>query len=270
MHRLLPTQRIGRAGLGLAAAALLALAGCSSGGGTTGTGTDGTGTDGTGTQDSPQLALASSADRLGDTSFKIEMQMGEMMTATGQMDPAAGAGSMTMNVGAEGITMAIETIFTESDMWMNMGEMGALLGGEGWLHLDMSKLGEEGLMGVKPGQADPANAAALLQGLGEVERVDERTFRGTIDLTRAPDSSFADDQVLAELGDGAQTLPFTATVDDEGRLSEFAIDMPAMATVPAQQMVVRYYDYGTPVEINPPPADEVSEAPDLFYGTMGS
>ena len=250
MHRLMR-----RSALGLVTVLTLAVTACGSG--------NGGGGDGAGdTQgEDPALQLTSSVETLNEETFKIEMTMGDLLNANGAVDGAGGTGRMSMTVGTEGQALDMEIVFTESDMWMNMGELGAMLGAETpWMHVDLTQLGEEGFMGMKPGETDFAGAAQMLQALGEVEQVDDRTFEGEIDLTKA-DSAMIDEETLG----GATTLPFTATLDEQGRLTQMEVDLPEAEGMPADNLVVRYFDFGQPVEITPPPAEEVSEMPAEFY-----
>lgn len=250
----------GRVGLGLVAVLTFSVAGCADEG-TPDTSADGTDTTTTTTTDDPKLTLVSSADAFDETSFKFDMTMGDTLSGSGQMDPAASTGAMTMSINTEGITMNLEYVITETEIYLNLGEMGSLLGaGSDWLRLDLSQLGEEGLLGIDPEGSDPSGAAELLAGLGEVEKVDDHTYRGELDLT-STDSAVVDEEMLAEWGDGAAAAPFTATLDDEGRLTKFTLDMPAMAGQPAQTMEITYYDFGAPVDITLPPADQVSDMP---------
>jgi hypothetical protein len=252
---------IRRTGLGLLVALALAVTGCASGEG----GNPDLGGPSSGQQADPKLALVGSTDALNQESFKMEMSMGDLMSASGAMDPAAGTGSVSMSIEAEGMAMDIETIFTETDGWISLGEMGALLGVQTeWMHVDQTRLPEGGFMGVQPGDTDPANTAELLQGLGTVRQVDEHSFEGEIDVTQGR-SDLLDEEMVAAMGEDATTLPFTATIDDQGRLTSMVIDFPAMPEFPAQSMEIRYFDFGTPVEITPPAADQVSEMPAEFY-----
>jgi len=252
---------IRRTGLGLLLALSLAVTGCADGGGSSDPGGQPGGDPGA----DPKLALASSADALAQESFRMEMTMGDIMSATGAMDPAAGTGTVTMSIAAEGMEMNIETIFTDTDVWTSLGDLGAILGVEAtWMHIDQSRLPAEGFMGVKPGETDLANAAEMLQALGNVEQVDEHTYRGELDVTKG-DQTLFDEEMLNALGDGATSVPFTATLDDQGRLTHMVIDFPELPDFPASTMELHYFDFGAPVEISPPPADEVTEMPDEFY-----
>lgn len=247
MHRLM-----GRTAIGLAAVLTLAVTGCAedNGGGGADTG-------------DPTLELTSSVEVLNSESFKMDMSMGDLMTATGAMDAASGAGEMSMSIGGAqmGMTMDMEIVFEHPDMWMNMGELGAQMGLEtSWVHLDLSQVGGDGFMGITPGEGDLANTAGMLEGMVEVEKVDDRTFEGEIDMAKASGSMPGGD-----MPDDMGTVPFTATLDDEDRLTHMSLTIPEMQGMPEQTMDVRYYDFGAPVEITPPPEDEVTEMPAEMY-----
>lgn len=268
-HRL-----IGRAGLALFAGLALAVAGCadnSDNGGTSGPPASPASPDTP--ADSVTFDLASSADVFSQDSFKFDLVLGDFMTATGAADPAVGASTVTMDMAMPGMPAAtMEMITTESDAWLNMGAMAAALGGGAgdWLHLDLDLLGSQGLMGIQPDRSDPAGAAALLENLGEVTQVDDHTFEGTVDLTQVEGSALANEQTLSQLGAEASKLPFTARIDDQGRLVSFVMEIPAIDGAPAQTLEVTYHDFGAPVDVTPPPADQVTEAPDVFYGMFSA
>jgi len=70
-------------------------------------------------------------------------------------------------------------------------------------------------------------------------------------------------------GAAAQRVPFTAGLDEQGRLSELTIQLPAVNGQPAQPLEVLYTDYGIAVgDLTPDPATVV-EAPANLYTTLG-
>jgi len=213
----------------------------------------------------PSLVLAASTQTLEEESFRFEMAAGDLMNATGAVDPAADAGSVTLSLAHGGMAMDVEAIVLGTEMWTNLGELGGLLGVEAqWLHIDQSRLGEDGFAGIEPEQLDLVGAAELLKSLGTVEQVDEHTFRGEIEVVPGASTVFAD-QLLEALGEESLTLEFVATVDDQDRLTELVVDLPRNEQVPAERLELRYFDFGSPVDISPPPADEVTEMPEAFY-----
>jgi hypothetical protein len=245
-----------RTGLGLFAALTLAAAGCSADPG--GTANEVTAAD-------PGFVLAASTDALEQEPYQVEMTMGDLMTAAGFVDPMAEATSLEVSIGAEGIQMTVEAIVIGDDIWTNLGDLDAMLGVETeWMHIDQARLGDEGVFGLAPDQLDVAGAAEMLKGLDTVEQVDAHTFEGEIDLAESAPTAYRD-QLLEALGEGSTTVEFVATVDDQGRLTHLVITLPPHPDLPADQLEMRYFDFGTPVEIAPPPADQVSELPAEFY-----
>ena len=71
------------------------------------------------------------------------------------------------------------------------------------------------------------------------------------------------------MGTKAQAVPFTATVDDQGRLSALKIDL---STVDAALSPVQttYSDYGTTVTVTRPDPAQTTEAPDSVYQLFNS
>jgi hypothetical protein len=64
-------------------------------------------------------------------------------------------------------------------------------------------------------------------------------------------------------------VPFTAGLDDQGRLSALTIQLPAANGQPSQTLEVLYTDYGTPVNVQRPAASEITEAPANVYSSLG-
>jgi hypothetical protein len=214
--------------------------------------------------DDPRLVLVGSTQRLEQESFRFGMSAPGLLTATGAVDPATPAGTVTISLTHGGASMDFETIVVGTEMWTNLGGLGGLLGAEGqWLHIDRSRLGEDGFAGVEPEQLDLVGAAELLKSLGTVEQIDEHTFRGEIEVT-GESTGFAD-QLLEQLGTESVTCEFVATVDDQDRLTELVVDLPRTDQAPAERLELRYFDFGAPVEVDPPPAAEVTEMPEAFY-----
>jgi hypothetical protein len=78
------------------------------------------------------------------------------------------------------------------------------------------------------------------------------------------------DQTLVKTwGAQAQNVPFTAGLDEQGRLSALTIQLPAVDGQQAQPLEVLYTDYGTKVEAQKPAATETTEAPDNLYTSLG-
>ncbi|HEX5542572.1 MAG TPA: hypothetical protein VFX60_13605 [Micromonospora sp.] len=239
-------RRLTISGLSLFTALSLAITGCGTDSGATG-GDKGSSN---ATQEKPLDVLLASAESTTKESFKMKLES-SVMNAEGVMDLANDKASMTMEMGAAGESMGIKMLMLGNDMYMQMS-MGIPEVDNKWMHLDTGD--------VKAGSMldqvrDPAGFKEFSDTIVEIERDGDRGFKGTMDLTK---SSNADDETKA-MGDKAK-VPFTVRLDDQGRLVEFSMDMTAVSPE-VGKLTVTYSDFGTPVSVEKPPADEIIEAP---------
>lgn len=150
-----------------------------------------------------------------------------------------------------------------------------------WIRLDPQDIEKfSGLGGISD---DPSRNLDLLDGIaGDVERVGEEDVRGartthyrlTVDLQQAVAKAPADrreavQQQAALLGGGQ--LPMEIWLDNEGRIARqaFALDLskiqlPTGGRLPDDLNVtsrtrIEYYDFGTKVDVKPPPDDQVTD-----------
>ena len=138
-----------------------------------------------------------------------------------------------------------------------------------WTHVDVSRLPEGANVGLRPGQIDPANTAKLLSSTTDVQQVDARSYKGTLDLTKVAGITGVDKVTVDSWGSAANQVPFTAGLDDQGRLSALTIQLPAANGQPSRPLEVLYTDYGTPVNVQRPAASEIIEAPANVYSSLG-
>ncbi|MEO3744374.1 hypothetical protein [Plantactinospora sp. B5E13] len=64
-------------------------------------------------------------------------------------------------------------------------------------------------------------------------------------------------------------MPFTAKVDEQGRLTEISVDTKSVSPM-LGEMRVAYDNFGKPVEIRKPDPSEVSDMPDELLGLMNA
>lgn len=264
------SRRLTTAGLGLVAAVTFAVAGCGDTIDSPNTGNENAA--GQEKQDAATV-LAAASTKLAQESFKMTMKIGEAGSMTGVMDPQKKLGQMTMTISAQGTSMKIETLLVGTDLYMKMDMGGAALPGmdaSKWMHLDTTKLPANSSLGLKPGEYDPANTEKLLKAATKVERVNDREFKGTLDLTKATGVAGIDAKDVTGLGEKGKAVPFTARTDDKGRLVNLKIEMPAVAGVDLGSLDATYSDFGTAVDVKKPDAGSVVPAPEAIYGTLGS
>ncbi|MCM0678875.1 hypothetical protein NCC78_30010 [Micromonospora phytophila] len=251
------TRRLATTGVALVAALSLGLTGC-------GTKTDADAPAGSGTgvaTSAPADAraeLTAAAQKLNEQSVKMKLKSA-VIDGSGVMDPSTKTGDMTMKMGSQG---TFRILMLGNDAYLKITGMAGMP--KKWLHMDATKLGESGNLNLMP-EGDPGGAKQMIESVVDVRKTGEGAFAGTLDYTRTK----ADDKAIQALGDKAKAVPFTAKVDDQGRLVEFAIDTsvlhPSLGT-----MTTTYSDFGAPVSVRKPAASETQEAPEELIKAMGS
>jgi hypothetical protein len=253
---------------GAALAIIVGVGGCGpqSGGGATGTrGT--AGAEQPAKPADPAAELAAAATRLADESLKVTMTMATGLNAEGVVNAEGTRMDMTMTMNGSGSgdsTIAMRKI--DDDLYMKFaGSLGSV-GGEGdkWLHVDSSKLPEGSAFSMQG--SNPKDASKMIAATAGVEKTGDRSFKGVLDMTRAPG---ANARSLESLGAKATAVPFTAQVDAQGRMTELVIDVETLAPG-AGTMTTRYSDFGTPVSVEAPPASQVTEMPKEMLGVVGA
>jgi hypothetical protein len=266
------TRRLTGMGLGLMATATLAVAGCTTNDGDATPSPGGSGpapgaSVSAGTADpAAAAALGAATAALGTTSFKITMTSGTTLSLTGLMDAPNGKGTGTLELKGSGAGITVQSLLVDQDLYVRVP---GVTNGDNWTHIDVARLPEGANIGMRPGQIDPANTAKLLTSTTDVQQVDPRSFRGSLDLTKAVGVTGIDKVTVDSWGTAASSVPFTAGLDDQGRLTELTIDLPAVTGQQAQPLEVLYTDYGTAVVAEKPAASAVTEAPEELYTTLG-
>jgi hypothetical protein len=185
---------------------------------------------------------------------------------------------------AAGTDATIKAIYLIEDgdpvMYVKLGFLSAFMpGGKTWVRVDLAKAGKAAgidfnqLLGG--GNQSPSDSLALLRSSGEFSEVGKETFdgvetthyHGTIDLQKAvaAKGAAADAlQRLIDLGAPAQ-YPADVWIDQAGLVRQYKTnyDMSTGGKAMSVSMTTGMSDYGTPVEVSAPPADQVFDATDL-------
>jgi len=250
------SRRLTTIGLGIVAALSFATAGCA---GTTTTTAGTPGGDNGGAAKDPTVALSQAAAELGKTSFAIKMLVGTAGQLTGAMDPQKKQGHFTLDMTSSGSSIKMESRMVDGEMYIKITMPDSPLpgmDGKKWTRVTAGKAA-----GAMSSQLDASKIAQSLEHAASVERVGDKGFKGTIDITKATESLSLKSKDLGALGEKAKAVPFEATVDDKGRLAHYKINMPAIGGDPAQALDITYSDFGTKVDVTAPPASEVIEKP---------
>ena len=176
----------------------------------------------------------------------------------------------------------MEVRYVDSTMYQKMPEPFTAQAppGKRWVEIDQEKLMEEygtSLSEMQEGtQGTPSDQLAYLRGVSDsVEKLGTEEVRGAptthyradVDLDKAapkdPEARRAFERMTEDLR--AEKIPTEVWIDEEGRVRryEMTMAMPLPEGTPqngqgdpTMTMTAEYYDFGTPVNVEPPPKDK--------------
>jgi hypothetical protein len=245
---------------------------------------------------SAQKAVATAATQTlnaqsADMSMSMDMSfMGvhETITGTGAFDYPDHRGTMTMTLPIGGTQRTEQAIYDGTTIYVNVGDLApGLPSGKQWISEDISKIESAG-PALNAGGLDNGtfgDPAAMLQQLksigGSVTSLGPTTYEGTAvteytatlpasvlqgEIGQLP-ASLQKDMSAVHIPD----IKMDVYITSDNLLK--AMHMPMSFSVDGQSismdMTMSFSNYGTPVTVTPPPADEV-EPLGQFPGDLGS
>ena len=218
---------------------------------------------------SPKDTLAASFKQLGQTSYSATVKDGDT-TGEATVDSGHQSARVSITMATSGVSIKLGTTAVGSDVWVTM-DMGPQLNSQfgldpkKWMHVDKTRLKGDQAKQFDFTPSDPLDVDGLLDAVVDVKRTDSQHYSGTLDMTKATGSSKPADDVLTKAGDKAKSVPFTATLDDQGRLLSFKVDGAAVDPSLAHEVTIS--GYGTQSVTAPNPAD-VIEMPAKVYDLL--
>ncbi|MFD6562886.1 hypothetical protein [Micromonospora profundi] len=220
-------------------------------------------------------ALLDSTKEISNGNFRFTLS-GAGSTAEGQVHQPSQSAALKFAIGgpSSDLAMKLDVIHAKPDSWVKLELTGPAadslpaikqLNLGKYQHLDQARIKGNKNLGFDFDKVDPAGSAVLTQGITEVRSTGTGTYAGTIDITKAAEAGSLNAATIAALGTQAKTVPFTAKVDPQGRLSELVLQLPAAGQTAAQEIKMTYSDYGAATAAQKPPADQVVEAPVELY-----
>lgn len=242
---------------------------------------------------------AEKTEQAGTARMSMDMEMDGptglvTSTAEGAFDMASKRGHMTMEMDMAEAPAGtpdmgqIEAVFDGTVIYMKMPALSAQFPGDKpWISFDLQKAGEQlGLdMGalMQSGTSDPTQTLQYLRGAsGDVEVVGEEEVRGVAAthyraavsfakiVEQAPDEvRAAVEATVAQLEEwvGSDEMPIDVWIDSEGRMVRQTQNFeyvagPAAGT--SVTMTMEMYDFGVDVEVEVPPASDVTDIGELM------
>jgi hypothetical protein len=203
--------------------------------------------------------------------------MADVVRKSGERGPAADPGNWQMDM-----------VFDERFFYVKFPLAESELGGKSWFKIDV--LASSRALGIDPviarasqQQGDPAATLRYLRTVSDdVEKVGREDVRGvatthyraTIDFRRYPDlvpeerreAARRSVARLVELNGGRETVDVEVWVGDDRLVRrmkwEQAMRMPGQSQTIEGSYSTDFYDFGTRVRIDPPPADETKDVTD--------
>lgn len=272
-------RRWALAGLAMIASLSLATTGCANEDGNSDNNSNDTGTTTSAAPADAKQALADSVKALAEGNFKFTLADSESTGSGSVHAPSKSAQMEAKSRPGEG-EFSLGFVTVDQDRWIKL-DLGAELNTAlkvptKWMHIDPGKVTDSQMlkeMSVEFGNAekvDPVGSGIILKNLLTAERTGDGAYSGTVDLSKATDAGLVDEDVVTKLADKAKAIPFTATVDGQGRLTKLTLDIPAAGEVTAHKLEATYSDYGSATEAQKPPAGQTLEAPASAYQMLNS
>lgn len=177
---------------------------------------------------------------------------------------------MTMDLGKSAQDLSeLEAMAAENPEMKKLADslkaMSELFSGKHWMRVDTSKLKAEDMQ-ISIENPDLVGVVQLTDGVVTAERT-ATGIKGTLDATKVQgdEQMFGEDAFDGLAPEKAKALPYEATLDDQGRLATFVLDVPKVKETPAGKWTVDFTGYGAAVKQEAPPAAEVKEMPADAY-----
>ncbi|MEV4545045.1 hypothetical protein [Micromonospora echinaurantiaca] len=200
----------------------------------------------------PAAVLVDAAAATDRESYRLTVGSGAEGDGTVLVwDPRARRGLETTSLKVPAGEVKVERLVTGTDAYVRVSAPDRRVpewDGRTWWHVPVD--GGRGL--------DNTRLASTLRAPSGVRQTGDREYAGTLDLRDSAD--VLGEGVGAVLGDRAGAVPFTATLDERGRLVRYRIELAAEPGR-AASLDLTYADFGLPVSVQQPAAELVRDDP---------
>jgi hypothetical protein len=218
--------------------------------------------------------------------------MAGSLSAGGQRMPILGNGALDMRNGRMRMSisvpipgfgsMQIDELFDGSAFYVHFpaSVAGRIPGGKAWIKVDLDAHGKAAGTDLKQmmqaNQGNPADMLQALKGVGTSHKVGSENidgaatthYRAEIDLERAADRIGSAKAKALFQSAGAGALPIDVWIDRAGRVRRESFNFSVEGV--SLDMTIAFTHFGAPVDVTPPPADQVMDAGALLGAAGGS
>ncbi len=219
---------------------------------------------------SPAEQLTAALVMLNAKGYDVSVKVGTSTTGKVSVNPSQQAAQevFTDDGSSAGRPSTFSVVQISSSIWVKMDS------GQGWSHfgLDPGKwlLLEQSKMTAPNSKQffdlsgpDALGLTGMMTKTAGVKAIDATHLSGTVDLTAAIGVNRPDKESLKRAGDTAKAVPFTAVLDNQGRLAELTINGDGISTDLTKSFT--FSNYGSPSAITKPPAADVVPASAASY-----
>jgi hypothetical protein len=208
--------------------------------------------------------LQKAVEELTKTSYRYTMKAGDA-TGSGSVDQAAKQRSMTVTVAAEGEDYKTEVLILDTETYVRISGLPvAGLDGKKWLRVDLAKIKSFAALGIRDID-DPTGVKTLSRTIATIEKTGERSYKGTLDLSKGSAAFGLDEAAVRQLGEKAKAIPFEATVNDKGKVATWKMTVPPHGSEKEVTYELAFTNHGERFPLTKPASATVTSAPDAVY-----
>jgi hypothetical protein len=208
--------------------------------------------------------LQKAVEELTKTSYRYTIKAGDA-NGSGSVDQTAKQRSMTMTVAAEGEDFKTEVLILDTETYVRISGLPvAGLDGKKWLRIDLTKIKSFTALGIRDID-DPTGVKTLSRTIATIEKTGERSYKGTLDLSKGSAAFGLDEAAVRQLGEKAKAIPFEATVNDKGKVATWKMTVPPHGSEKEVTYELAFTNHGEKFPLTKPAAATVTSAPDAVY-----
>jgi hypothetical protein len=249
-------------------AVLIALAGCGQAADSAAAGTPAAAAPTTTAPADPVARLKAATKEIEAGNYRFEFKGGPL-SGKGYVHKPTNGTKLDMVYDDPHVKISAELWVVDSATVVRLTRDGQAVGGGGkWVKLDLanSKAKESELLGYIAPVDVPGAGQILATATDVVEK--NGALTGMVDLAKPEGVPSIDQNLLDAISRSVHRVPFSATLDDQGRLTKLVLDLVGPSGGNLSTLDFAYTDYGNVTPDAAPPAAETMDAPADFYDQL--